>query len=295
MKKIIGFIILIFLVFHSPLLFPANSHVDETVPESSDSDKKDDGKSEKKNDPLLKGFAKDHGRIWVSPFRIKGTQWLVWGSVALVTGILIANDEAIYNNIKDYQNEHEWVDKASPIFCDLCEGYPFPIAGLFLAGGLLFKDKKMVETGSLAIQAMLHSFVVVQAVKHLTGRQRPSWDEGKDEWYGLSGFLKRYEAGQWAKYDAFFSGHTVTIWSLATVIAHQYNKTPFIPIICYSLATLGGMATITEDLHWISDVFLGAVVGYAIGRFVVKRRSRHWNILPSLHKDGAGIGVSYVF
>jgi membrane-associated phospholipid phosphatase len=294
MKKIIGFIILITMVFSSPALRAETAHEDDSTAKQHDAKKEGDRNNVKK-DSLVKGFIKDHGKIWASPSGIKGTRWLVWGGVALITGILIANDEAIYKNIKDFQNENEWVDKASPLFSGLCQGYPFPIAGVFLAGGWLFKDRKMVETGSLSIQAMLHSFVVVQAVKHLTGRERPSWNNGIDKWHGPYGFFRRYEPGQWARYDAFFSGHTVTIWSLATVIAHQYNKTPFVPIICYTLATLGGMATITEDLHWISDVFVGAVVGYAIGRFVVKRRSRRWNIIPTVHQDGVGIGISHIF
>lgn len=295
MKIIIGFFILLLIVFNSPALRAEPAQVVGDTTRQHDSEKNEEKKKEEKKDSLVKGFVKDHGKIWTSPFRIKRSRWLVWGGVALITGILIANDEAIYKNIKDFQNKNEWVDKASPIFSGLCQGYPFPIAGLFLAGGWLLKDRKMVETGSLSIQAMLHSFVVVQAVKHLTGRERPSWNDGIDKWHGLYGFFRRYEAGQWARYDAFFSGHTVTIWSLATVIAHQYNKSPFVPIICYTLATLGGLATITEDLHWISDVFVGAVVGYAIGRFVVKRRSRRWNILPTIHQDGVGIGIGYVF
>jgi membrane-associated phospholipid phosphatase len=295
MKKISVFVILIALFFQAQSLVPAQTTQTEENTEQGEPQKKEEEKPGKKRDSLLKGFAKDHGRIWTSPLRIKNTRWLVWGGVALITGILINNDEIIYRDIKDFQNRNEWVDKASPIFSGLCEGYPFPIAGIFLAGGWLFKDKKMVETGSLAIQAMLHSFVVVQAVKHLTGRERPSWNDGIDQWHWLKGFFTRYEPGQWARYDAFFSGHTVTIWSLATVIAHQYNKGPFVPVICYTLAALGGLATITEDLHWISDVFVGAVVGYAIGRFVVKRRSRRWNIFPALHRDGVGIGIGYVF
>jgi membrane-associated phospholipid phosphatase len=68
-----------------------------------------------------------------------------------------------------------------------------------------------------------------------------------------------------------------------------------VPILCYTTAALGGLATITEDLHWISDVLIGAVVGYAIGRFVVKRRSKHWRITPTVHSNGVGVGIYYVF
>lgn len=294
MKKMVSGVLILFFFVSVPGIHSASPRQEAEKSRQKETEKEKKRDREKKSS-LIGNFWRDNGRIWTSPFRISGTQWLVWGGVALVTGVMIANDESIYRNIKDYQNDHQWVDDISPFFCRLCEGYPFPIAGAFLLGGWVFKDKKMVETGSLAIQAMLHSFLVVQTVKHLTGRQRPSWDEGKDDWAGPVGFFKRYEAGQWARYDAFFSGHTVTIWSLATVIAHQYRKSWLVPALCYSTAMLGGLATITEDLHWISDVFLGAVVGYAIGRFVVKRRSKHWVVAPVAHSQGLGIGINYVF
>lgn len=295
MKRIVEILLLCFVFFYPLGLMAGTAENQDGESVQDKAGKEEKSADEKKEGSLVKNWASDHGRIWTSPTRIKGTQWLIWGGVVLATGVMIANDEAIYRSIKDFQAEHELVDNASPLFSGLAEGYPIPIAGLFLLSGWLFKDKKLVETGSLALQAIAHSFIVVQTFKHLTGRQRPSWDDGKDHWWGPSGFFKRYEDGQWAKYDAFFSGHTVTIWSLATVIASQYNRTPWIPILCYSVATLSGLATITEDLHWISDVFVGMVVGYAIGRFVVKRRSSHWHIQPVVNQQGLGIGVSYAF
>jgi len=293
MNKICGALFLSILLLFAPAV-PADGSVTSREKDPPCAEKEDDEDGEKRGSPVGNVLA-DHGRIWTSPTRIRGSQWLVWGGVALTTGILIANDEAIYRDIKRFQENNEWVDRASPFFSGLCQGYPFTVAGSFLLGGWLFKDKKLLETGSLALQAMVHSFVVVQAVKHLTGRQRPSWEDGRDHWAGPAGFLSRYEDGQWARYDAFFSGHTVTIWSLATVIAHQYNRSPLVPVLCYGVASLGGLATITEDLHWISDVLIGAVVGYAIGRMVVKRRSRHWNVQPVVSRNGVGVGIGYVF
>lgn len=249
----------------------------------------------RKKDPFLKALWQDEKAILTSPFRIKGKDLLKWGGIALLTGVMIHNDEAIYRSFKDYQGEHEWVDKVSPTFSKMCEGYPYGAAGLFWLYGAVFKDGKAKETGELALQAMIHSFVVVQLVKHLTGRTRPSEFDGQDRWAGPSGFFKRYQENQWAKHDAFFSGHTITIWALATVVAHQYNDGFLVPFACYSLATLGGLATITEDLHWISDVFVGAVLGYAIARFVVKKRSSRFQVMPILQPDKMGLSFYYVF
>ena len=244
---------------------------------------------------VVRNFWQDEKRIWTSPFRASAKDLLVWGGVLAVSGVLIHNDERIYRDIKDFQAENEWADKATPFFSRMAQGYPFALAGAIWLTGALTKNAHSRETGSLALQAMLHSFIVVQVVKHLTGRARPSAFNGEDQWAGPEGFFKRYEEGKWSHYDAMFSGHTVTLWSLATVLAHQYRKSVVVPILAYSLATLGGMATITDDLHWISDVFLGAVVGYAIARFVIKRRSRRFQVMPVIHRGGVGVGVSFVF
>jgi len=240
---------------------------------------------------LLHRFGSDHAQIWTSPLRWKMTDWLWAGGLSLATAALIHNDEAIYRDIKKFQAENKIIDNLTPFFSTLCQGFPYVMGAAFLAHGFLFKDSKALTTGSLSLQAMIHSFVVIQLMKHLTGRQRPSWENGADAWAGPSGFLERYKPGQWARYDAFASGHTITIWSLATVVAHQYNKTPWIPILSYSVAAVSGMATVTDDLHWVSDVLVGAALGFAIGKFVIRRHQTKWTLAPIIPSRG-GLGLS---
>ena len=255
---------------------------------------KDEGEAYPKR-RFFRDFWQDEKRIWTSPFRAKPKDLLLWGGLLALTGVMIHNDEAIYREVKEFQAEHEWVDKATPFFSDMAQGYPFALAGAIWITGALTRNEHAKETGYLSLQAMLHSFVVVQMVKHLTGRARPSAFDGQDSWAGPAGFFKRYEEGKWSHYDAMFSGHTITLWSLATVLAHQYRKTVIVPVLAYSLATLGGLATITDDLHWLSDVVLGAAVGYAIARFVIKRRSKRFQVSPVVYRGGMGIGVRFVF
>ena len=58
----------------------------------------------------------------------------------------------------------------------------------------------------------------------------------------------------------------------------QYKDKPAVPIISYSAATLVGISRLTEQKHWASDVFVGALLGYVCGRQVVS----HYN---KTHKD----------
>lgn len=291
MKKILVFTlaILLFLPIRATEAQQASTDETENTRQTTDED------TQKKGN-VIGHFWSDHARILTYPLRVKARDLAVIAPVGLLSWVMINNDEKIYEEIKDFQARNTFVDKASPFFSNMCQGAPFGVAGLFILEGLIFDDPQGLQTGSMALQAMMHSFVVVQLVKHLTGRTRPSFTDGVDHWAGPRGFFKRYEEGQWAYYDAYFSGHTITIWALATVVAKQFNRTPLIPIISYSLATLGGMATVTEDLHWVSDVLLGAVVGYAIASFVIKQHEkRNLQITPVVQPQGLGISLTLEF
>lgn len=288
MKKIIACILpALFLIY--PLA------AQETVPAEKNEKKETTSPA---STPLFKSILQDQGRIFSSPFRMKGKDFALWGGVALVTGILIANDEVIYREIKEFQDKHTWVSDVSPKITRLGLGeWTLGTAGAFYLGGLIFKDQKAKETARLTFMTFIHTGIVVQLGKHLTGRQRPSWDKGKDDWHWLKGFFNRYKDGQLAQYDAFPAGHVITVFGTATVISEMYKETVWVPILCYSVATLAGLSRITEETHWLSDVFLGAVLGYAIGKYVVKTRNRlpKLNIYPMANSRQVGIGLNYVF
>jgi len=287
MKKLTIFLVMA-VIFFNGLLRPTNETANESNYKTG------------KEPHFFKAVIQDQGKILSSPFRMKGKDFLLWGSVALVTGVLIVKDEAIYREIKKFQEKNEWVDDVSPKVTQLGLGeWNLGITGAFYLGGLLFKDKKAIETARLTLMTFIHTGIVVQLGKHLAGRQRPSWDNGKDHWAGPAGFFKRYKEGEISHYDAFPSGHTITIFGTATVVAEMYKKTIWVPVLSYSLATMCGLSRVTEDTHWLSDVFLGAVLGYAIGKYVVKKRNRlgksKLNIYPVAHSQQIGINIQYVF
>ena len=238
-------------------------------------------------------FLRDEGEMWTAPFHLDGKGLLTFGAVLAATGMLIANDEAIYKGFKAFQADHSWADKASPVLTLLGDwGLDCGIAGVFFLGGVLARDRRARDTGLMAWETLLHTGLLVQVVKHLAGRQRPSVAGGSDHWHGPAAFFKRYQ-GYFSNYDSFFSGHTVSAWGLATVIAENYRHRSWVPPLCYGLATLAGLSRLTEDAHWLSDVFLGAVIGYAVGKMVVRNQRRRLQITPALTPAGAGLSFSY--
>lgn len=286
-NKIITFILIVLF-----LIYPLAAE------ESVKTIKNEEKEKDPSNTPLFKSILQDEGRIFSSPLRMKWKDVAIWSGVALMTGVLIANDEAIYSKIKGFQGKHQWVSDVSPKITRLGLGeWSLGTAGAFYLGGLIFKDKKAKETARLTFMTFIHTGILVQLGKHLTGRQRPSWNEGEDGWHWLNGFLNRYKTNQLAQYDAFPAGHVITIFGTATVISEMYKKTIWVPVLCYSIATACGLSRITEDTHWMSDVFLGAVLGFAIGKYVVKTRNRlqKLSIYPVANTHQVGISLNYVF
>lgn len=248
----------------------------------------------KKINTYVSGFFKDEAEMWSAPFHLGWENLVIFSTVLVGAGLLVANDEGIYENFKLYQSRNPWVDKISPKVTMLGDwGVDCGIAGLFFLGGLLLKDQKARDTGLMAWETLLHTGLLVQVVKHLAGRQRPQVENGLDYWYGPGAFFKRYSQGSFSHYDSFFSGHTVSAWGLATVIAENYKNHHWVPIACYSLATLAGLSRVTEDAHWLSDVFLGAVIGYAVGKMVVRNHNKRLQWSPALSPGGIGLAFSY--
>ena len=60
----------------------------------------------------------------------------------------------------------------------------------------------------------------------------------------------------------------MTAFSIATVLASTYKDKKWVAILSYSLAGLAGLSRLNVDEHWASDVFVGAVLGIAIGKTI---------------------------
>jgi membrane-associated phospholipid phosphatase len=249
-----------------------------------------------KKETYLSRFIKDDVQMWTTPFNLDLKGSLLFAAAVIGTGVLIANDEAIYRGFKNFQAGKPWLEQVGSAGTFIGDwGVDCGIAGLFVIGGLAFKDEKARETGLMALDTLLHTGLLAQVVKHLAGRQRPSAEGGQDYWFGPGAMFNRYREDAFARYDSFLSGHTITAWGLATVIAENYKGTFWVPAACYGLATVVGLTRVTEDTHWLSDVFAGAVLGYVIGRMVVRNRDRRLQVVPTVSGDSLALSLTYRF
>lgn len=242
-----------------------NSQKSNNIQGTNESDK-----SEYEFQPVYNPISRFGKDLWMqatSPFRMKDNDFLWAGAGTFITAGLFMTDQATYNYIKNGKERTKTFRNTSPKITEFGANYGLFSLAAFSGYSLLFNDPKAQETTYLALESFLTSSVWVVSMKWLAGRERPSAhsksgsaDGGK--WSGPFAYFRNNPRKSISNFDAFPSGHTATAFSIATVIAKQYDKTIYVPILSYTLASIVGITRIAESTHWASDVFVGAIIGY---------------------------------
>lgn len=139
----------------------------------------------------------------------------------------------------------------------------------FYAVGLARKDSYARETALLAGEAVAGSEILTAVMKSTDRRLRPA-DIPPNGDYSHTWFQSH--SRMMTGHGSFPSGHTIAAFSVATVFADRYRQHRWAPWVAYGLAGLVGFSRVTLQSHFASDVFAGAVLGYAMSHFVVLRR-----------------------
>ena len=224
------------------------------------------------------------------PFHMNKREWEKFGIFAVAAGGLAFADEPIQRQALKFRATNPGGVKASSYITNT--GGPYEIGVLVALGsyGYIFKNEKMRTTTLLATQAYITGTLLETTVKYLTGRTRPST-------YGSNEEAEPRFRGPFAKgvrNSSFPSGHATLAFSAATVYAMEYKKTIWVPILAYSAATLISASRITENKHWTTDIFVGAVLGYLNGRHVVNNYHRYAKIkAPGQPKNSVSFNLQY--
>ena len=207
------------------------------------------------------------------PFHMSGKDWKAVGIFAAGTSALFLVDQPIQRGTLQLRNQSSALKEVSHAVTNFGGVYEVCTLGALGGYGLIFKKSRTVTTTLLASQAYLTGAVLVTALKFLTGETRPSYyrpDQVASPRF-LGPFTKAERDASGKKtYSSFPSGHTTVAFAVATVFASQYRDKPVIPVLVYSLASLIGVSRITENVHWTTDVFAGAALGYVTGKTVVR-------------------------
>jgi membrane-associated phospholipid phosphatase len=217
-----------------------------------------------------------------SPLKWQTKDWLIAGSVIAIDGTLYFLDEDI--NAMIHSNRSDFTHKLAKAGNSLGNGeYSIPIVGAVWLGGLLIKSPKTQDTASLTMKSLLLANGLTSVLKYGTQRYRPYINRGNEFWNG-AGFTHHR--------DSFPSGHTTLVWSIAPILASQYNKTVWVPPLVYTAACVTGYARMHDEKHWSSDVFAGACIGYFTARLVLATTPK-LTVLPTV--EPTGISLYYNF
>jgi len=167
------------------------------------------------------------------------------------------------------------------------------MTGLSLAAvgyGLLYEKQKPVQTVKLMIKSWAITSLITSAMKISIGRHRPYLNHGpkKFELFKFSTNVSRM---------SFPSGHTASIFALMTVVAQQYDE-PWIKYSAYSFATSVAFQRMLYRKHWASDVIVGGLIGYLVGRKVViehNERMQRYSFQPFFEDARLGVGLNVKF
>ena len=226
--------------------------------------------------------------------------------IGMLTGFLIAWDGSTYRFTRNGVERHAWARSGANVIEHAGNGgIHLGIAASFALGGLIADDSRALRTASQAVEGLLASGIIVQVLKHMTGRESPaeaSADGGK--WRFFPG-LKTYNRNQ-ARYYAFPSGHIATTMTTVTIIADNYPELGWIRPVGYTLVGLVGASLVGVRYHWYSDLPLGVAIGYTVGTIVAGRDRQGsrtegatvrspLTLQPSVGPVGAGVSLEYSF
>ncbi len=108
--------------------------------------------------------------------------------------------------------------------------------------------------------------------------------------------------------NSFPSGHTATAFVAAQFLHEEYkDKSPWISVGGYAMATMIGVSRVYNNRHWISDVVTGAGIGILSTKIVYwtypwmqkvfgkKDKSLQTFAFPTYHEGALGIGLVHRF
>ncbi len=200
---------------------------------------------------FFKNILKDQKAIWTSPFHLsrQDKKWLIPSVVGF--GSLITTDRITGDEMGEAESQVKLSREVS--YAGSIYGLG-AVAGTFYLIGRETKNDRARETGILSAEALVDTAIVGGALKGITQRGRPLDGRERSEFF---------DGG-----SSFPSGHSIQVWSVATIIAHEYSESRAVQVAAYGLASAVSIARFTGHKHYLSDVVVGSAMGYGIGRYV---------------------------
>jgi membrane-associated phospholipid phosphatase len=218
---------------------------------------------------FARNFFSDQKKIWTFPAQVvtghhivpvvlisAATAALVWG-VDPIEGRYFRRHASSFAPFDDTFTEHRTTAGTLLI--------PAGIAG----AGLISRHHYLAATGLLALESWVDVDIAAEVMRNIAGRERPL-DIPLNGNYSKTWF--KTASSPLNADGSFPSGHTAWGFAVASTISRRYPQHKWVRDLSYGLAFVDFTSRIMDSKHFASDAVFGAVLGYAVGRFVVLRQ-----------------------
>jgi hypothetical protein len=223
--------------------------------------------------------------------------------MAALTGVLIVVDDRTWVYSDRWYKSSSHVRSVSDFFEYLGDGRPqFGLAAGFALYGFAAGDRRSLRTASQTVEAILACGIVVQVLKHITGRESPFVSTSpRGIWVPFPNQIDYHK--HVPKYDAYPSGHIATALATVTVVVENYPEWGWVRPVGYTIVGLIGISMANTGIHWYSDYPLGLALGYSFGMLAAhpglfapgpdaESGVHQLTVSPLLTSRGAGIMIS---
>jgi hypothetical protein len=200
-------------------------------------------------------LARDHALLWSSPVRGGRRALLTAAPIAAATALALALDHPIERRLPNTRDQIRYSKAVSAAGTYYTIG---AAAGAFIGAGAIARDRRAVETGLLAAQAITHTESIAQMLKFAGGRERPDYGET---------CTGRFWRGQ----QSFPSGHAMGTWAVATIVSREYHENRWIRYGAFAFPIAVSASRMGAKRHFLSDVVAGGSLGYLIGGWLYDR------------------------
>lgn len=202
----------------------------------------------------------------VSPRHMGRRQWkLLFGSLAAV-GVARVLDDQIHDSLQNAGGRSG--ESLARGFRPLGQEGGLALAGAGLLLGHTLNRPRLTAVSSDALEAtVLSAGLLTPILKLGAGRERPRAGLGSNA-FGQHG-------------ESFPSGEVTQAFAMASVIA-AHSRHRWVDALAYGAAGAVGLERIRLNAHWTSDVVAGALIGSAVGHWVVRRNRKAWSVREGL-------------
>ena len=273
-KGPLALVLLVVLLGHA-LIAQTETPPDSSFPSPSAPEAADFKLPHPNESNFLKNLALDQFDIWTSPSKLQpaDAKWLVpMGGIA--TGLFVTDPESSFGMASYHASAYNTASNAG---LAAAAG----LTGTAYFWGRITKNERMRETGVLATEAMIDALGPQLALQYSMGRLTPQQSQYQNIFF---------QGG-----TSFPSNHAALTWAFASVVAREYPN-PFAQIGAYGLATGVSLARVAASKHFLSDVFVGGLIGYEVGRHIynVRHNPNLDAIMEPLAPDPERLGSTYV-